>query len=135
MKTAVAILLALSVLLVQPIPSRAQNGGSLPAVAVEAFGCVLCEAGQIAAFRVNIANPDGVPKTVHLLAQLELPSGDIVALIDGPVVLQQRFTQVLLVTHPVTSEDQVGTYWFDAAIFDTEDEFLDAYSLRADKLE
>lgn len=132
MKTAVAMLLVLSALLVHPVPSTAQ--APLPVVAVEAFGCVLCDTGQIAAFRVTIANPDGVPKTVHLLTQMELPSGDIATLVDGPVVLPGRFTQVLLFSRPVTEGDPVGTYWIDAAIFDIEEEFLDAYSLRADKL-
>jgi hypothetical protein len=132
MKTAVAILLVLCALLVQPPPSMAQ--APLPVVAVEAFGCVLCEAGQIAAFRVTIANPDGGPKTVHLLTQMELPSGDIATIVDGPVALQTRFTQVLLFSRPVTAADPVGTYWLDAAIFDGDEEFLDAYSLRADKL-
>jgi len=93
-----------------------------PLVAVEALGCVLCEAGQVATFRVNIANPDGVTRIVHLIVQVELPTGDIVPLVEEPVLLQTRFTQRLLVSHPVTPADPAGTYWFDAAIFDSEDE-------------
>jgi hypothetical protein len=133
MKTAVAIVCVLSALLVQPLPSAAQ--APQPLVAVESSGCILCQVGEIAVFRVTIANPDDVPKTVQLLAQMELPNGDIATLVDGPVSLQSRITQVLLFSRTVTAADAVGTYWFDAAIFDSEDEFLDAYSLRADKFE
>lgn len=93
MKTAAAILLFLSTLLVQPLPLDAQE--LRPVLAVEALGCVLCEAGQSAAFRVNIANPDGAPRTVHLIAQAELPT----------------------------------------ALFASVDELIDAYSLRADKID
>lgn len=132
MKTTIAVLLVLSASLIQPRFAAAEP---VAVLAVEALGCVLCDAGQTTTFRVKIANPDGVPRTLHLLAQIELPNGDIVPLVDGPILLQSRFTTVSLFSRVVTGGDPAGTYWIDAALFDEDVDFFDAYSLRADKLD